>query len=262
MQAAIGWVSAPQEGLTFTNMGNLQVFRRLLSLLRERGYQYEDSHAAAWGNLMDDVKADPYGRLCAAYFLLDSRPSARQFIRQQVSSADLRIRYNAAEVVNLYVGRDSTKTWGVDLLLELLASGAIDPQDCDSPSEQEAPEAATQEGASGADSSLGLFGRFNNEAYRADREDISCTPLDQICWEMGFMKEKKAVGALIQVLERQPRAQGAAFALGEIGDMRAVPILMKRLQDGPDDEDRAVTALGKLRYKPAVPILLRELGNP
>ena len=76
------------------------------------------------------------------------------------------------------------------------------------------------------------------------------------------MKEKKAVPALISVLQRLPGTGGAAFALGEIGDPRAIPVLMKVLQDRSGYEDREVTALGKLKCKEAVPVLISRLGNP
>jgi HEAT repeat protein len=76
------------------------------------------------------------------------------------------------------------------------------------------------------------------------------------------MKEKDAVPALISVLDRCPDVGGAAFALGEIGDKRAIPVLMKLLENRSDWQDDEVTALGKLKHKEAVPILISRLGHP
>ena len=64
-----------------------------------------------------------------------------------------------------------------------------------------------------------------------DKFDIMNSPLNDICWSLGTMKEQKAVPALISVLERRPRTPGAALRLGEIGDQRAIPILMRVLKD-------------------------------
>lgn len=88
------------------------------------------------------------------------------------------------------------------------------------------------------------------------------TPIDGICINFGFMKEKKSVPALISVLERRPSTCGAAFALGEIEDTRAIPILMNLLKNRSACEDRAVMALGNLKHVEAVPILLFRLSEP
>ena len=49
---------------------------------------------------------------------------------------------------------------------------------------------------------------------------------------------------------------------GEIGDERAIPILMKVLTDRSGYDDAEVTALGRLKHKEAVPILVSRLGKP
>ena len=122
-----------------------------------------------------------------AYFLLDKHAEAREVVKSQLASQDLRHRYNAAEVVRFHVGATRDKKWGIDLLIKLLADGSID--------------------GSGVTSSPP--GRYPQE----DRDDIMATPINSICWNLGYMKEKKAVPALISVLERRPNTDGAAFVL-------------------------------------------------
>jgi len=53
--------------------------------------------------------------------------------------------------------------------------------------------------------------------------------------------------------------QSAASMIGRIGDRRAVPFLLKRLNDKEAMSWRFVRCLGQLRVKPAVPRLIREL---
>jgi hypothetical protein len=50
-----------------------------------------------------------YARLCAANYLLDKHKEARDFVALLLKSENLRHRYNAAVIVNLYVGRDPRK---------------------------------------------------------------------------------------------------------------------------------------------------------
>ena len=212
----------------------LQVYYRLTQLLRETNYKYEEEHAVPWKACMLDANQNIYARLCSAYFLLDKHEEARKFIKEQLSSTNLRHRYNAAKIVDLYVGRDSTKTWGIDLLIELLADGSLDGS--------------------------GVDGSYDRDYPDGDRHDTS-TPLDDICSGMGFMKEKKAVPALISVLERKPKTNGAVSALGDIGDKRAIPILMKILKDKSGFDYSEITALGNLKCKEAVPLLIARLDK-
>lgn len=231
---AIRAVEEPASGFGNMSPFELQTRYRLMGLLYEDRYKYEDTHADAWLKCMQDTRRSMYARLCAAYFLLDDRQEARDFVVSQLKSQNLRHRYNAAEIVLLHLRRDPKKKWDVETLIGLLADGSIDD--------------------SGVKSSPG--GNFP----QGDEDDIMYTPIDSICWALGFMKEKPAVPALISVLERRPKTGGAAFALGEIGDPRAIPILMKVLQDDSGYEDREATALGKFKHKEAVPILIARLS--
>lgn len=234
IEQAIEIVSKPRGGILNMSPFELQVYCRLKCLLYQGNYKCELEHFDAWLKCMQDKKQSMYGRLCAAYFLLDKYEEARAFVLSQLKSKNLRYRYNAAKVVEFHVGRNPDKKWGMDILIQLLSDGSID--------------------GSGVRSSP------PGDYPQGDRDDIMETPIDSICWDMGFMKEKKAVPALISVLERRPSMEGAAFALGEIGDKRAIPILMKVLKDRSGHESREVTALGQLKCKEAVPILISRLG--
>ncbi len=82
------------------------------------------------------------------------------------------------------------------------------------------------------------------------------------------MKVDSAVPTLIGVLERKPASSGAANALGMIGDKRGIPILLKILEDGTgvlkdgtgDLIYWEIVALGMLKARKAVPILIKKLG--
>ena len=236
VEKAIQVVANPAGGFANMSPFELQTYYRLMCLLYRVDYNYKADQSEAWLKCMRDKKQNMYARLCAAYFLLDQNKETRTFVLSQLKSKNLRHRYNAAKVVEMYVGKDPKKEWGVCVLIQLLADGSIDGS--------------------------GITSSPTGEYPQGDRDDIMMTPIDDICWSLGFMKEKKAVPALISVLERRPRTSGAAFALGEIGDKRAIPILVKILKNRSGYEDQEVYALGKLKYKGAVPILIARLGHP
>ena len=165
--------------------------------------------------------------------------TARTFVSTQLKSENLRHRYNAAEAVRLYLaygGKGPASKWGVTTLVELLTDGSIDGS--------------------------GVSGSPPGEFPLGDRHDIMHTPIDSICASLGYRKAKTAVPALISVLERRPQTSSAAYALGEIGDEQAIPILLKVLNDKTGTADFEVTALAKLKCKQAVPILISKLGRP
>ena len=218
---------------TTGGMGNespfeLEVYYRLRRL--NASYRFEASHAASWKALLSDVRAGPTTRLCAAYFLLDHDDEARAYVRQVLDSKEPGERNNAAKLIEMYVGGDPAKAWGVDLMIEAVASGAID--------------GPTGEASCSTGRCEGIF-----------------TPIDAICRDLGRMKVSKAAPALIALLSRRPRATEAALALGELGDARAKPALMSMVSAKVDD-DRTVAALGKLKAVEAVPIFAERLGHP
>jgi HEAT repeat protein len=210
---------------------DLQTFIRLVNLgiyQEEIGYEFKKADAPAWKAQCNDKKASIYARLCAAYFLLDEDKEARQFVEDQIESENLRYRYNAVKIAEMYMNRDPSKTWAIDLLINQLEKGTLERSVVESSHEGGFPE--------------------------GDRNDIMHTPIDDICWDLGFMKEKKAVPVLIDLLKRRPEIEGAIFALGEIGDPKAIPILLNRLKEDEGRRTRIITALGRLKCKEAIPI--------
>jgi hypothetical protein len=104
----------------------LQVTYRLAGVRYQLGYKPRESDRATWRDLMLDEKADIYGRLCAASFLLEESKEAREFVEKQLKSKDLRIRYNAAKIVQMHVAHDANGRWGVTVLIQLLSDRSID----------------------------------------------------------------------------------------------------------------------------------------
>jgi len=73
---------------------------------------------------------------------------------------------------------------------------------------------------------------------------------------LGKLRDRRAVDALIPLLDGDENSYNAAWALGEIGDTRAIPSLIAALSS-PDDVVRvsAANALAKLRAERALPHL-------
>ncbi len=104
-------------------------------------------------------------------------------------------------------------------------------------------------------------------SYHAD-EDGSLT------LALGHVKCKKAVPFLIQMCRDAQGARGPVMSLGDIGDRRAIPVLLECLrragaeveyQDGyglPDRFSRPVYALASLKAQEAVPELLKYIAFP
>jgi len=215
-------------------MGNvspfeLEVYYRLHRL--KPSYRYDPAHADAWRHLLHDPSVDVYARLCAAYFLLDHDDAARTLVLRQVQSRDPAARNNAVKIVQMHVRENPGNRWGIDLMIDALASGKLD-------------------------------GRDGPSSCKEGQCDGMNAPIDAVCSTLGFLKERRAVTELIALLSRQPAVSRAAFALGEIGDVRATPILMTIVESGKDRDDEAVIALGKLKAEEAVPTLIARLGHP
>jgi len=248
IEQAIKQVSSPCT--TYDSDPDLvpQTWKRLRTV-EYFGYRFQESDRAAWSRLLTDRRASVYARLCAAYFLLDKDDGARRFVQGQLTSANLRYRYNAAQVLEMYAfhppakpfevafERDPSKVWAVDLLIEQISKGSLDGS-----------------------------GVTSGDGYQilpdGDWEDIMCTPIGDICRGLGSVKETNAVPALIKMVERQPelgRASWAVLALGEIGDARSMHVLLAKWKAGIGDESSLIDALGKLKCQEAVPLLIARL---
>jgi HEAT repeat protein len=236
VEEAIKVVDNPASGFANMSRSELQVHYRLRALQWLHEYQFQEEHAAAWKAYMLDPKRSPYGRLCAAYYLLDKDIDARAMVQRAVASKNLRHRYNAAEMVAFHLGSAKGAEWDTDLLLNLLTDGALD--------------------GSGITSTPG--GKFPE----GDVNDIMHAPLDFICRTLGRQKDKRAVPALIAALEKHPGSTGAAMALAEIGDVRGAPALLKVLKDKTGNQGFEIEALADLKYKEAVPVLIERLFDP
>jgi HEAT repeat protein len=80
---------------------------------------------------------------------------------------------------------------------------------------------------------------------------------------------KAAVPYLLQILKQSPRVRAeAALALGEIGDPSSVPGMIEAVDTAAGDRDtfdanrRLATALGALRAREAVPVLMKLTASP
>jgi len=80
---------------------------------------------------------------------------------------------------------------------------------------------------------------------------------------LGKLRDRRAVDVLIPLLDRDENNYNVAWALGEIGDARAIPPLIAALSN-PDDVVRAsaIHALDKLRAKRALPYLASLFDDP
>lgn len=237
---AIKVVSKP--GHAFDNMDDdVQTYLRLAELSYEYHFKKED--AAKWKSFMLNGKANLYGRMCAAYFLLGDDPEAREFLKQQSKSGNARHRYNAARLLGVYLEDNPSQQWVVTELVELIDSRALD--------------------GSGVTSSTQIPSS-SWESPDEDALDIMHEPISHICWCLGNQKVKEAVPALIGYVDRKPNLVWvwAVEALGKIGDQRAVPIVLKKVDDKDDAGCFVIDALGGLKSEAAVPILIAKLEHP
>lgn len=219
------------------SLATLQVYKRLIPFFcRSANYNYHKEDAEKWKKAMLDDKKNMYARLCSAYFILDHYEDARKFIEKQLESENLRHRYNAAKIVEIYLSRNLKNKWARNTLIKLLSKGSIDENNKICSSQEKFPN--------------------------GDRYDIMASPIGSICQLLGNLKDKKAVPALISVLERRPQTCGLANALAEIGDKRAIPILITVLRDNSGDSLNVIVALGKLKAKDAIPLLTSYLNMP
>jgi len=77
----------------------------------------------------------------------------------------------------------------------------------------------------------------------------------------GLLKDARAVGVLVPLLQDKSIGYNVAWALGEIGDKSAIsPLIAATYNDNPDERVIAVDALAKLDAKEALP-RLRVLLN-
>ncbi len=102
---------------------------------------------------------------------------------------------------------------------------------------------------------------------------ISSHETGNLVFALGKSKCKKVVPLLIERVKKRQADYDTLIALGEIGDARAVPVLIEAFDamgkgmhyDGDFDESafgRTAYVLGKLKARDAVPILLKYVEHP
>jgi HEAT repeat protein len=86
------------------------------------------------------------------------------------------------------------------------------------------------------------------------------------CEVLGKMRERKALKQIMMLLKDPSKyvREKAAISLGQIGDKKAVPVLVEALEKDDAEEVRVTIAgvLGHLRDKVAVPALIKTLEDP
>jgi len=86
-----------------------------------------------------------------------------------------------------------------------------------------------------------------------------------LVFALGEMKCRQAVPLLVDRVKAKQADWYTLHALGAIGDLRAAPVLIEGVKRGHFDEqlyEQAVYALGRLKAKDAVPVLLDDIEYP
>jgi HEAT repeat protein len=233
-EQAAAYVSSAHSAFGNMSPSDLQVSYRLLGLRWEMGYRLKPTDLANWKLLLEKPEGDYYGRLCAASFLIDTDAEAQTFLEEQLNAANLRHRYNAAKVLMIASGDNSSaevKEWELNLMIDHLADGSLDQVPIEQP--------------------VGDYP--DGDAY-----DIDASPVDEFCYRLGTLKIKEAVPAILLYLQRPPKKNPLILdSLGDIGDPQAIPYLLKDLKDSDD----AAYALGKLKSTEALPLLIAKLSR-
>lgn len=221
---APGQSSVGQWGMGHRSLA--PVVKKLNGLSAHTRYKYKPEDDVAWRRVLGAERQTPVTRLCAAYFLFENDQAARDYIKQMTQSGDVKVRANAATVL-LRGARSSqkpdVKTWATDLMLELIASGKLDK---------------------------GVELQFDN-------------PLESMIYQFRQSKDKRAAPVMIGLIERRVYVTDAVQALEEIGDPKSGEVFLELFQTGEMQSNShiLVSAIGKLKYRPAVPVILKKLAE-
>ncbi len=232
-EEALEAVNIPQSGFGNMSLFELQVYYRLAEASYRLGYTDATADLEEWLKVVKDPKRNMYARICAAHFIANLSVDARKFLEEQLDSTNLRHRYNAAEAVYELRGEFPAQPWGRDILIKHIESGALDGSGVKSSPEGDYPN--------------------------GDRDDIMITPLESICRSLGRAKCQTATPAIMALVRRNPYSRGAIDALGEIGDRKAISLLMELLQKDTGYQSNVISALTKLNAVEAIPILNKRL---
>ncbi|SIO63112.1 Gloeo_Verruco repeat-containing protein [Singulisphaera sp. GP187] len=104
-----------------------------------------------------------------------------------------------------------------------------------------------------------------NDVPRGRSLTISSFETEELVWALGRTKCREAVPLLIERVRMRQADWYTLRALGQIGDARAVPALIEGVKQAYFDAQlygQAVHALGQLKARDAVPVLLEDIDYP
>lgn len=230
-------VTYPQDAIGNMSPFEVQVTYRLEAARHSDGMN--PRYIPKWQTLLKDKDANVYGRICAARFLLDTgeHGSAEQFLQSQLDSSDIRRVYNTGAALVHYVQCGGKSCWAVGKMIALLDDSRLIRR------------------VNGDDNLGGKWDDFPE----GDFEDPTYSPLDGICACLGALKAGDALPGLIHLLPQEFHSSSAIDALGDIGDPSAIPALIDVLKSDKAHADRAIWALAKFKYAPAVPLIVDRL---
>jgi len=110
-----------------------------------------------------------------------------------------------------------------------------------------------------------VTGRDKNGVPRGRSLTISSCETDDLVWALGRTRCREAVPLLVERVMMRQADWYTLTALGQIGDARAVPALIEGVKHAYFDErlyGQAVYALGQLKARDAVPVLLEDIDYP
>ena len=210
-----------------------------------RDYEPTDGDRPLLLAAMRDKSSTISFRLCVARWLLKlGDPEARAFVATTLDGNDRWYARGAVVVLLDSAADKSTGDWSIDQMLRVIQDVTPLP-----PSEATSGNTWTRAGSL-------LDG------------------IGDICDKLAQLHVRRAVPVLIHVIRTQGPWPGACYALGELGDPAAIPVLVENLEyqardvDGPDPERRVTRlngtvarVLDELHYGGLEPVLLRHLDD-
>ena len=220
----VKFVSAKDWG---QDWNNVQVFCRLNGLRwQHKSYRPQQADVPQLLVAMRDPSIDMPARLCVARFLLDlNLDEARRFVHDRLFGDDRSAMNNAAYALLDYADEDPKKTWAMDQMVQAIQDDRLIFQGSTTPGSDEGSEA-----------------------------------FEDFCRCLGRARYEKADAALLNALERHPDSDGAAAALADLGDKRAVPIIIRGYESSANKQN-LVLDLGKLNTPEAVDFLVAHLDQ-
>ena len=165
--------------------------------------------------------------MCVASYLLDLNQSdAREYVATALDGSNpVALHYAATALLHhlyrLHCSDSAEDSWAMGQMIRVLKDDRL----------------------------LMVDGKLPKGSYTIKNKEAVSDSFDGFCRELGELKWRPAVGPLIDVLSRHPDERGAAYSLGRIGDVKAIPMLHKT----------AVDSEGRLRLPQAQALV--DLGD-